>query len=99
MVINEISGVGAIVRYIYMDSKDRPFWAERTHSLLYFQLRPELGNTGVRRLLDLVPEIITGLLSDCQKGLLPDGMKPSSTDIENYVRSIDAIQIVIQNRP
>jgi hypothetical protein len=66
--------------------------------LLNLQLRPELGNTGVLRLMDLTPGNLTNLLNGCQKGMIPGRWKPSKAELIFYKDSIDAIEIVLLNR-
>jgi len=97
VIINEITNVGVLVRYAYLDN-NRVFWAMSTHSLLNLQLRPELGNTGVLRLMDLTPENLINLLNGCQKGMIPRRWKPSKAELIFYKDSIDAIEIVLLNR-
>lgn len=98
VIINEIANVGVLVRYAYLDNNNKVFWPLSTHSLLNLQLRPELGNTGVLKLMDLTPNNLNNLLDGCQKGIIPHKWEPSKAALKFYKNSIDAIEIVLLNR-
>jgi hypothetical protein len=97
-IINEISEIGMVVRYAYIFNDTKVFWSDPSNSLLQFQLRPELGNTGVLRLLEHTQNSIIGILKDCQKSELPMKWTPSKEEIDFYIRSIMSFWEVFINR-
>lgn len=98
LIINEIDKIGMIVRFAYIKN-NQLFWEDNTQSLLNFQLRPELGNTGVARLLNYDIDTILSFIKGSKKCRLPKDWQPTKKELDFYLRSIDAIGQVLFNRP
>lgn len=94
-IVNEIEGIGAVVRYAFINDSKRVYWANADQSLLNFAFRPELGNTGVLRLLDHSVEPPAGTICDVvcnsQKGRIPSEIKASDEEIQEYASRLSAM--------
>src|ERR1700690_491151 len=52
IIINEIEGVGCVVREAAINEQKQVYWSDELQSLHKFSRRPKLGNTGVVALMD-----------------------------------------------
>jgi hypothetical protein len=97
-IINEISEIGMVVRYAYLFNDTKVFWSDSSNSLLKFQLRPELGNTGVLPLMHHRLSSISEFLQGCQKGEIPMDWEPLKGELDFYSNSINSFWKVFVNR-
>lgn len=100
IIVNEVSKHGCIVRDAYINERDELYWYDETQSLVKFRKRPELGNTGVMRLMDYENTgVLTDLLKSSVRGSIPTKWKPNEVEIDNYLNSLNVIYKILINRP
>jgi hypothetical protein len=97
MIINEVSGLGAVIRRAYLGEDNLLFWAAADQSLLHIHLRPELGNTGAQQLLARAPS--PKLLENMQCGSIPGDYRPTDAELTVYTASVSVIWAVSACRP
>ncbi len=99
-IINEVSGKGCIVRDAYINEQNQVYWSDYSQSLLRYEKRPELGNTGVANIMDYEDvNSIVELIRNSKRGVMPQNWNPSKPEMEFYRASINAINTILINRP
>jgi len=99
-VINEVSGLGALVRTAYINDDHRVVWGSDDQSLLRFAHKPALGNTGVLRITELNPTKGIGeYFEGFQRGRMPAEWRPTEDEITTFTASIGVIWRVVVSRP
>jgi len=92
VIINEVSGLGALARYASINTQNQVFWGKRSYSLKHFLWKTTFGNAriGVSPLLEAQSaEAISRLFRGCQAGKVPTDWAPSEAELSFYDRSLD----------
>lgn len=98
VITNEVTNLGGIVRKAFINENNQVFWSNHSQSLLRYERRPELGNTGVLQLMQHDPNNLSDLFRNAQRGTIPIKWKPSKKNLKFYVSSINAMEIIFLNR-
>lgn len=100
VIVNEVSIYGCIVRDAFINENNQIYWYDYSQSLLKFKKRPELGNTGVIKLMDYGNiSALMDLFKNSKRGKIPNDWQPTTLELDNYVKSINAIYTILINRP
>jgi len=99
VIINEVSGLGGLVRDAYLNEKNQVFWSRGDQSLLKFKHRPELGNTGVLQIMDYEnTNSLADLIRNSRRGTIPLHWEPSKSELDFYVSSLNALFTILINK-
>jgi hypothetical protein len=100
VIINEVRGVGCVVRNASIGEHKQICWADELQSLHRFARRPELGNSGVLTLMDYTnTEALEDLFKNVKRGSLPMKWQPKPEEIDWYLSTLDLFRTILINRP
>ncbi len=94
VIINEIRGVGCVVRNASIGEQNQVYWSDELQSLHKPARRPKLGNSGVVALMDYTnTEALDDLFKNLKRGSLPTGWRPRPAE------TLDLFSTISINRP
>lgn len=99
IIVNDILKYGCIVRDAYINDHGQVYWYDYSQSLLKFEARPELGNTGVMKIMDYgKPSSLADIFRDARRGVMPSKWQPTPAELEYYIKSLNIIYSILINR-
>lgn len=100
-IINEVSGLGVLLRNASINKDNQIIWDDMTYSLMHFLFKPMMGNMrqGVRQVMTIYSaDVISDLFKGCQRGEIPVDWKPSEAELDFYTKTIDIYYTVMMRR-
>ena len=99
VIINEIRGIGCVVRHASIGEQKQIYWSDELQSLHKLARRPELGNSGVMALMDYTnTEALEDLFKNVKRGSLPTKWRPQPEEIDWYLSTLDLFDTILINR-
>ena len=99
IIINEIEGVGCVVREAAINEQKQVYWSDELQSLHKFSRRPKLGNTGVVALMDYENTVLlVDLFKNVKRGSLSN-WRSTSEELDWYLSTLGVFDTILINRP
>jgi len=100
LIINEINGIGCVVREANINNQNQIYWKDELQSLYKFARRPLLGNSGVVTIMDYEnTELLVDIFKNVKRGTLPKKWQPKTEELNWYVSTVDLFMTILINRP